>query len=402
MGLSVFRDRVRLATLLRGERVQLDALTKDDLPVMARWQQNTLFLRLFDARPARPQPVENLTRDWEEQSKSKEGFVFAIRLLDGGRLIGVVELDGILWAHQCGWLGIGIGEPEYWGKGYGREAMGLLLQFAFDELNLHRVGLTVYDYNKRAIALYEKLGFRREGTFREFMQRDGKRCDMYLYGLLRREWNESKRRMAPARVLVLSQSDRWHRCEEYSALVGRWAEALEGVQVEHSHDKAVLAGDGLVEYDVCVLMASMSDLADEQEGGLVRWVAEGGHLLAIHSAAVADEGRAGYVDLLGGRFVRHPPYGEFPVQVWDSGHPVTSGLTSFAIADELYILDRTPAGVCILATAVWDGQAHPLVYVKEHGQGRVLYNALGHDQAAFDHPAFQKLFVQGLKWACAS
>jgi RimJ/RimL family protein N-acetyltransferase len=47
----------------------------------------------------------------------------------------------------------------------------------------------VFSYNKRAIALYEKLGFQREGVYREFLQRDGKRFDMYLYGILRREWD---------------------------------------------------------------------------------------------------------------------------------------------------------------------------------------------------------------------
>jgi len=68
--------------------------------------------------------------------------------------------------------------------------MQLALQFAFNELNLHRLQLTVFSYNDRAIALYEKLGFQREGVYREFLQRDGERHDMYLYGLLLREWQE--------------------------------------------------------------------------------------------------------------------------------------------------------------------------------------------------------------------
>jgi RimJ/RimL family protein N-acetyltransferase len=89
------------------------------------------------------------------------------------------------------WLGIGIGDREQWGKGYGREAMELVLRYGFHELNLHRIQLTVFEYNERAIALYEKLGFRREGVYREFMQRDGKRYDMLLYGLLRREWENA-------------------------------------------------------------------------------------------------------------------------------------------------------------------------------------------------------------------
>jgi RimJ/RimL family protein N-acetyltransferase len=66
--------------------------------------------------------------------------------------------------------------------------MRLALDYAFSELNLHRVQLTVFAYNARAIALYEKLGFVREGVYREFLHRDGVRYDMYLYGLLRREW----------------------------------------------------------------------------------------------------------------------------------------------------------------------------------------------------------------------
>ena len=177
--------------LLRGERVKLTALTEDDLTTIAPWYENTHFLRLLDARPAHPQTVTKL-KDWlQEADKAENGFLLGIRLLEGSRLIGFIELDDILWTHQTGWLGIGIGEPDYWDQGYGQEVIGLALAFAFDELNLHRVQLTVFDYNQRAIALYEKLGFRHEGTFREFLHRDGQRYDMHLYGLLRREWSRA-------------------------------------------------------------------------------------------------------------------------------------------------------------------------------------------------------------------
>ncbi|MBN1583409.1 MAG: GNAT family N-acetyltransferase [Anaerolineae bacterium] len=177
--------------LLRGERIKLTALTQDDLPTIVPWYENTHFLRLLDARPAYPQ-TEATLKDWlQEMDKAKNAFLLGIRLLDADQLIGYIELEGILWIHQTGWIGIGIGEPDYWNRGYGREAMDLALAFCFDELNLHRVQLTVFDYNKRAIALYEKLGFQHEGTFREFLHRDGQRYDMHLYGLLRREWQTS-------------------------------------------------------------------------------------------------------------------------------------------------------------------------------------------------------------------
>ncbi|MBN1178380.1 MAG: GNAT family N-acetyltransferase [Anaerolineae bacterium] len=174
--------------LLVGEKVRLDGLRLDDLPAILRWQRDVVFMRLFDAQPAYPKTEQGLREWFEEQNKSNEAFLFGIRLIETDALIGYIELDGILWPHRVGWLSIGIGEPEYWGQGYGHEAMQLTLAYAFQELNLHRVQLTVFSYNPRAIAMYEKLGFRREGTFREFMERDGQRHDMHLYGLLRPEW----------------------------------------------------------------------------------------------------------------------------------------------------------------------------------------------------------------------
>jgi RimJ/RimL family protein N-acetyltransferase len=84
-------------------------------------------------------------------------------------------------------LGIAIGERANWGKRYGYEAGRLAIAFAFQELNLHRVTATTFDYNKRSINLVERLGFRREGASREFLERDGSRHDMLLYGLLRHE-----------------------------------------------------------------------------------------------------------------------------------------------------------------------------------------------------------------------
>jgi RimJ/RimL family protein N-acetyltransferase len=176
--------------LLQGANVQLTALTSNDLPRIANWYQHTDFLRLLDARPAYPQTEAVLAQWLEERHKATDAFMFGVRLLENDELLGWVELDGILWTHQVSGIGIGIGNQTYWGKGYGSEAMQLALQFAFNELNLHRLQLTVFSYNDRAIALYEKLGFQREGVYREFLQRDGERHDMYLYGLLHREWQE--------------------------------------------------------------------------------------------------------------------------------------------------------------------------------------------------------------------
>jgi len=176
------------ANLLQGPRIQLTTITQDDLPTIARWHQDAGFARMFDANPAAPKTSGALEPWLEGYARSNTGYLFGVRLLDSDELLGFIELDSILWPHRHTWLSIAIGDAANQGKGYGAEALGLALQFAFQELNLHRVQLTVFSYNQRAIALYEKLGFRREGVFREHIERDGARYDMYLYGMLRPEW----------------------------------------------------------------------------------------------------------------------------------------------------------------------------------------------------------------------
>jgi RimJ/RimL family protein N-acetyltransferase len=178
--------------LLRGARVRLAALISDDLPTIAGWYHDPTFTRMFDARPAAPKSASALESWLDDYARINNGFLFAVRALADGALLGFVELEGILWAHQHAWVSIAIGDPAHQGQGYGREALGLALRFAFQELNLHRVQLTVFSYNARAIALYERLGFVREGVYREHLQRDGARHDMYLYGLLRREWEATQ------------------------------------------------------------------------------------------------------------------------------------------------------------------------------------------------------------------
>ncbi len=177
-----------LSNILHGTRIRLAALGTDDLPTIARWYEDAEFMRLYDARPAQPKTPDELEQWLKELHKDKSTCAFAIRPLDGDDLIGTIELDGILWPHGVSGLGIAIGDRANWGQGYGSEAAQLALAFAFGELNLHRITATVFDYNTRSIAFLQKLGFKREGVFREFLQRDGERHNMLLYGLLSWEW----------------------------------------------------------------------------------------------------------------------------------------------------------------------------------------------------------------------
>lgn len=174
--------------LLVGTKVRLTALEKEDAATIARWSVDTTFLRLHDTNTALPQSTEQVAEDISKSNAGLDEILLGIRIIADDQLIGTLGFYEIEWANRCAWLGIGIGDPAHWEKGYGTEALQLALAYAFAELNLHRLSLSVIAYNTRAIALYERAGFVREGVFREFGERDGARYDLLLYGLLRREW----------------------------------------------------------------------------------------------------------------------------------------------------------------------------------------------------------------------
>jgi len=118
----------------------------------------------------------------------EEADVFAIKLLKDGQIIGIAGYDDIIKENKVATLFIGLGNINIRGMGYGKEAMNILLDYGFNDMNFHRIQLNVLEFNQSAIALYEKTGFIKEGIYREFVLRDDKRYDLYLYGLLKHEW----------------------------------------------------------------------------------------------------------------------------------------------------------------------------------------------------------------------
>ncbi len=182
----------RDSNLFRGKAVRLACLKKEDAPILAAWTEDGGYLRLQDTGIARPLTAEKIAGDIERDAESETTFSFGIRRLEDDALMGTIGLFDVEWGNRTAWIGVGLGHREDWGKGYGSEAMGLVISYAFDELNLHRLQLTVIDYNPRALKMYEKLGFAREGVYREFIERDGERHDLILYGLLRPEWRQRR------------------------------------------------------------------------------------------------------------------------------------------------------------------------------------------------------------------
>ena len=184
-------------TLLQGELVRLVAASAEkDAELLARWSRDSEYARQLDSDPARLQSVKHAKEDIQKwmENESPENFGFMIRTLADDRLIGFIGLDGIRWTHGDTFVGIGIGDPEYRGNGYGTDAMRVILHYAFTELNLHRVSLDVFEYNPRAIRSYEKAGFVVEGRQRQALNRDGRRWDVIYMGILREEWERQQER----------------------------------------------------------------------------------------------------------------------------------------------------------------------------------------------------------------
>lgn len=177
--------------ILTGDLVRLAV---DDPKVLAeshaRWALDSEYWRLMDWGRAFPYSQRIMQNWFETASESKTSFFFSIYTLAEKRLIGDVGLDGVDWHRGDTYVGIAIGERDAWGKGFGTDAMRVILRFAFQELNLRRVTLNVFGYNPRAVRSYEKTGFRHEGRQRQFMLRDGQRHDVLYMGILRSEWEE--------------------------------------------------------------------------------------------------------------------------------------------------------------------------------------------------------------------
>ncbi|RPI51579.1 MAG: N-acetyltransferase [Chloroflexi bacterium] len=175
--------------LFQGKLLRLAAAREEDAAHMARWSEDSGYMRGLDTDYARPRPEREFSPESYGQAAGPNSLEFRLRTLEDDRLVGFVALHTIEWNNRAAMLAIGIGEPDYRGKGYGTDALRLILRYAFDELNLERVGLDVIANNQAAIRAYERVGFRREGAMRRAVLRDGQAHDRLIMGILREEWS---------------------------------------------------------------------------------------------------------------------------------------------------------------------------------------------------------------------
>jgi RimJ/RimL family protein N-acetyltransferase len=177
--------------LFRGELVRFTVEEPDeDVKAEVRWQRDSELHRLASSEPARlfsEKKIKEWVESQFENGSQLKRYSFSVRTLEEDKFIGFLGL-WVEWIHGEAWVGLGIGEREFLGKGYGTDMMKLCLQYAFTELNVHRVSLGLHAYNPRALRSYEKAGFRMEGRTRSDTRREGKYTDGLWMGILREEW----------------------------------------------------------------------------------------------------------------------------------------------------------------------------------------------------------------------
>ena len=173
-------------TMLVGKRVTLRALTEADMPRMTEFKNDVEFELLGGGDPPRPRPLSLVQDFFQERAKDKDSQNFAIEA--DGLFIGDCGLFNVDRRSGTAEVGIGIGDRAYWGRGYGREALTLLVDYGFRMHNLRKIWLEVHGSNERAIRSYQAVGFVEEGRQREQAWSGGRYEDIVLMGLFRSDF----------------------------------------------------------------------------------------------------------------------------------------------------------------------------------------------------------------------
>lgn len=176
-------------SIIYGKRVRLRAAERGDLPKFHEWINDpevTRGLGIF--LPMSMADEENWFEGMTKRDPNEKSLAIDVRKGKNWMLIGNCGIFGIDYVNRLGELGILIGDKKFWNKGYGSEAMTLLLRHSFETLNMNRAYLRVYEDNVRAVRSYEKAGFVLEGRFREAVYKNGKYEDVLFMSVLRSEW----------------------------------------------------------------------------------------------------------------------------------------------------------------------------------------------------------------------
>ena len=175
--------------MILGKLTTLSKPQKEDMPLLLGWRNNPNHRKYY--REYRESNLEDQL-NWYENIMMKDPtwHHFIVRPIDNlDKIIGIAFLNHIHPIYKTGEFGITLADPEYRGKGYGKDMLITLIKYGFDQLNLNRIWCEVYS-NNNSIYLYRKIGFKDEGILRQHVFKDGEYLDSYILGMLKNEYNE--------------------------------------------------------------------------------------------------------------------------------------------------------------------------------------------------------------------
>lgn len=172
--------------MYRGSLVKLRGYNEKDIPKLLHFINEPDIKKNIDSGI----PYIYTRKDQEkifEKRKENEDYIFAIESLDHGKFIGGACIKNIDWKNSHCEIALFI-SPNNWGNGFGLDTLKILLKFVFQQMNLNKIKLKAYSFNKRAQSIYKKIGFKEEGALREEIFRDGEYHDEFIFGLLKKEY----------------------------------------------------------------------------------------------------------------------------------------------------------------------------------------------------------------------
>ncbi len=173
--------------VMEGERVVLKRHAPENLEAFRRWYSDPEVVRLTRYQDG-PMGAGEVERFFMSRVLGPDSLTFAIHIRETDRLIGTCAFSQLDGDNGSALFHITIGEKDAWGKGYGTEATELMVRHAFERLGLHRVALSVFSFNERAIRSYRKVGFLVEGRSRDAIYRDGRYWDELQMSILEDDW----------------------------------------------------------------------------------------------------------------------------------------------------------------------------------------------------------------------
>lgn len=173
---------------LTGSRIYLREVRLTDVnESYYKWMNDPEVTQYLESR-FYPQSMESISEFVKNQTGDQNNVFLAIILKEGDFHIGNIKIGPINWIHRFAEVGILIGDKTSWGKGYGTEAIGLVVKYAFNILNLHKLTAGCYNSNQGSLKAFQKNGFEVEGVRKKHSFHNGEYIDAILLGLLNPNW----------------------------------------------------------------------------------------------------------------------------------------------------------------------------------------------------------------------